>query len=117
MAHLWTAITMGSPASHTGDRHGFMAAFDDSTDPVLGAACNRLAAFCEALPQGALVDRASGLTEPDLVVILRSLYGIRQQVSVPVVTMDEAAATYGRPPVTLDKREARQSPWSRNNDA
>lgn len=94
-----------------------MAAFDDSTDPVLGAACNRLAVFCEALPVGALVDRASGLTEPDLVVILRSLYASRQQVAVPIVTMDEAAATYGRRPVTLDKREQRQSPWARNDDA
>lgn len=36
-----------------------MAAFDDSFDPDLGAACNRLAAWVEALPEGALIDPAS----------------------------------------------------------
>lgn len=54
-----------------------MAAFDDSTDPELGAACNRLAAFVEPMPAGVLVDRSSGLTEDDLALILRHLHSIR----------------------------------------
>ena len=56
-----------------------MAAFDDSFDPDLGAACNRLAAWVEALPEGALIDPASGLTEDDLALILRHLYATRRQ--------------------------------------
>lgn len=54
-----------------------MADFNDSADPELGAACNRLAAFCEALPADMVIDRASGLTEPDLVMILRRLHATR----------------------------------------
>ena len=55
-----------------------MAAFDDSTDPELGAACNRLAAFVEPMPAGMLVDRVSGLTEDDLALILRYLHSTRR---------------------------------------
>ncbi|WP_312490837.1 hypothetical protein [Sphingomonas sp.] len=54
-----------------------MAAFDDSFDPDLGAACNRLAAWVETLPEGASIDPASGLTENDLALILRHLYATR----------------------------------------
>ena len=54
-----------------------MANFDDSYDPDLGAACNRLAAFVEPLPAGASIDPASGLTEADLALILRRLYATR----------------------------------------
>lgn len=54
-----------------------MANFDDSYDPELGAACNRLAAFVEPLPAGGMIDPASGLTEADLALILRRLYATR----------------------------------------
>ncbi|MCT8002332.1 hypothetical protein NZL82_10620 [Sphingomonas sanguinis] len=54
-----------------------MAAFDDSFDPALGAACNRLAAWVETLPEGVVVDAASGLSEDDLAMILRHLYATR----------------------------------------
>lgn len=54
-----------------------MADFDDTFDPELGAACNRLAAFVEPLPEGATVDAASQLTERDLALILRRLYATR----------------------------------------
>ncbi len=55
-----------------------MAAFDDSADSELGAACNRLAAWVEPLPAGAVIDAAAGLTEADLALILRYLYATRQ---------------------------------------
>jgi len=54
-----------------------MADFDDTFDPELGAACNRLAAFVEPLPEGAVIDPASRLTERDLALILRRLYATR----------------------------------------
>jgi len=54
-----------------------MAAFDDSFDPELGVACNRLAAWVESLPQDALIDPASQLGEQDLALILRHLYATR----------------------------------------
>jgi hypothetical protein len=54
-----------------------MADFDDTFDPELGAACNRLAAFVEQLPEGAVIDPASQLTERDLALILRRLYATR----------------------------------------
>ncbi|CAM3032669.1 MULTISPECIES: hypothetical protein [Sphingomonas] len=54
-----------------------MAVFDDSFDPDLGAACNRLAKWVEALPEGTLIDSASALTEDDLALILRRLYATR----------------------------------------
>ena len=55
-----------------------MAAFDDSFDPELGAACNRLAAWVETLPEGAAIDPDSGLTEDDLAIILRRLHATRR---------------------------------------
>ncbi|KTT72035.1 hypothetical protein NS334_09700 [Sphingomonas endophytica] len=57
-----------------------MAAFDDSDDPLLGAACNRLAAWVEPLPAGIVIDPASGLTEQDLALILRHLHATRHTV-------------------------------------
>jgi len=54
-----------------------MADFDDTFDPELGAACNRLVAFVEPLPEGAVIDPASQLTERDLALILRRLYATR----------------------------------------
>lgn len=54
-----------------------MAAFDDTLDPELGAACNRLAAWVEPLPEGAVVDATSQLTERDLALILRRLHATR----------------------------------------
>lgn len=55
-----------------------MATFDDSTDSALGAACNRLAAWVEPLPEGVVIDQASGLTERDLALILRRLHATRR---------------------------------------
>lgn len=54
-----------------------MADFDETFDPELGAACNRLAAWVEPLPEGVVIDAASGLTERDLALILRRLYATR----------------------------------------
>ena len=58
-----------------------MADFDDSFDPALGAACNRLAAWVEPLPEGRVIDPASGLTERDLALILRHLHATRHSAS------------------------------------
>jgi hypothetical protein len=58
-----------------------MADFDDSSDPALGAACNRLAAWVEPLPEGRVIDPASGLTERDLALILRHLHATRLSAS------------------------------------
>lgn len=72
-----------------------MAAFDDSTDPALGAACNRLAAWVEPLPAGIVIDPASGLSEADLALILRHLHATRHgaaggagRSSVPLTARD-----------------------------
>ena len=54
-----------------------MAAFDDTPDSELGAACNRLAAWVEPLPEGVMIDPGSRLTERDLALILRRLYDTR----------------------------------------
>jgi hypothetical protein len=54
-----------------------MAAFDDTFDPELGAACNRLAAWVEPLPEGTVIDPTSRLTERDLALILRRLHATR----------------------------------------
>lgn len=54
-----------------------MGAFDDSADPELGAACNRLATWVEPLPEGVVIDAASKLTERDLALILRHLHATR----------------------------------------
>lgn len=72
-----------------------MASFDDTPDPELAAACNRLAAWVEPLPEGVLIDPASGLTESDLALILRRLYATRHvaepEVGSPLSTSRSAA--------------------------
>jgi hypothetical protein len=70
-----------------------MADFDDATDPAFGAACNRLAAFTLPIPDGALVDEASGLTEADLIMILRHLHATRRMVEV--LSIEEATRRHG----------------------
>lgn len=70
-----------------------MADFDDSTDPAFGAACNRLAAFTLPIPDGAVVDKASGLTEEDLILILRHLHSTRHHV--PILSLEEAIRRHG----------------------
>lgn len=78
-----------------------MAAFDDSADPALGAACNRLAAWVEPLPAGVVIDPASGLSEPDLALILRHLYATRHTPAGGDATPRAA----GRSSVPLTARE------------
>lgn len=77
-----------------------MAAFDESADPVLGAACNRLAAWVESLPTDVVIDADDGLTEADLALILRHLHATRHdrnglgasappsRASVPITARD-----------------------------
>lgn len=72
-----------------------MAAFDDSSDADLGAACNRLAAWVENLPAGVLIDPASELTEDDLALILRRLYAMRH-IGADPSPMDRSPAATAR---------------------
>ena len=58
-----------------------MPSFDDSVDEDLAAACNRLAAWVEPLPEGTLIDAVSQLTEGDLALILRRLYATRHVIA------------------------------------
>lgn len=85
-----------------------MADFDDSADPELGAACNRLAAWVEPLPEGEMIDQASGLTERDLALILRRLYVTREIGPSPPPEPEEAGERYGRSSVPITKK----GPWS-----
>jgi hypothetical protein len=85
-----------------------MAEFDDSSDPELGEACNRLAAWVEPLPEGQVIDQASGLTERDLAMILRRLYATRKYALSEIATMDEDEDRYGRPSVPITKKR----PWA-----
>lgn len=84
-----------------------MADFDDSADPELGAACNRLAAWVEPMPEGQVIDRASGLTERDLAMILRRLYDTREYGDITVPDIDEPEERYERPSVPITKK----GPW------
>ncbi|MGR6329020.1 hypothetical protein ACU5AX_08140 [Sphingomonas sp. XXL09] len=68
-----------------------MASFDDMADPELAAACNRLSAWVEPLPEGVLIDPASRLTENDLALILRHLYATRH-----IADREERPATVSR---------------------
>jgi hypothetical protein len=70
-----------------------MADFDDSTDPALGAACNRLAAFTLPIAAGAVIDEDSSLTEDDLILILQHCYKTRR--SIEVISMEEAVRRHG----------------------
>ncbi|WP_156364356.1 hypothetical protein [Sphingomonas sp. Leaf198] len=83
--------------------HG-MADFDDCADPELGAACNRLAAWVEPMPEGLVIDPASGLTEEDLAIILRRLYATREDLPAPILSMDEVPRAHVSPSVPLTKR-------------
>lgn len=78
-----------------------MPDFNDSTDPALGAACNRLAAFTLPIPDGAVVDEASGLTESDLILILQHCYATRQ--SVEIISMEEAIRRHGADAVPAEQ--------------
>lgn len=84
-----------------------MAAFEDSLDPELGAACDRLAAWVEPLPEGHVIDPASCLTERDLALILRRLYDMRKSGPMPSVDMQAPADSDSRPSVPL----TRKGPW------
>lgn len=84
-----------------------MADFHDSADRELGEACNRLAAWVEPLPEGQVIDQASGLTERDLAMILRRLYATREYAPIPILTVDEAAGRTGRASVPVTKK----GPW------
>jgi len=87
------------------DLSGDMAAFDDSTDPELGAACNRLATWVEPLPAGALIDDQSGLTEQDLALILRHLHATRLDGASDTSDADEAPRPSSRPSVPITARD------------
>lgn len=82
-----------------------MSAFDDATDPELGAACNRLAAWVESLPAGVVVDTGSGLTEWDLALILRHLHATRRDNLVEMATGQGAARQSGRSSVPITARD------------
>ena len=84
-----------------------MANFGDSADPELGAACNRLAAWVEPLPEGQVIDRNSGLTERDLATILRHLYATRGGVPATIPVVEEATGRYRSPSVPATKKR----PW------
>lgn len=85
-----------------------MAAFDDSVDPALGAACNRLAAWVEPMPEGVTVDAASGLSERDLAVILRRLHAMRH-VGEDAARGAEAGEQAGASPAPPPARPPRAS--------
>lgn len=54
-----------------------MAAFDDSFDPELGVACNRLAALGGVAAAGCADRSRVAIGEQDLALILRHLYATR----------------------------------------
>lgn len=85
-----------------------MADFDDSADPELGAACNRLAAWVEPLPEGQMIDPPSGLTERDLATILRRLYETRRYELASFRSAKEPAERSGRRSVPVTKK----GPWT-----
>ncbi|MGC5799295.1 hypothetical protein [Sphingomonas sp. NFX23] len=85
-----------------------MAVFDDSLDAELGEACNRLAAWVEPLPEGQVIDRAPGLTERDLAMILRRLYATQEYASRKIATVNEDEGRYGGPSVPITKKR----PWA-----
>jgi hypothetical protein len=82
-----------------------MAPFDDSADPELGAACNRLAAWVEPLPAGALIDQAAGLTERDLALILRHLHNTRHDGHAETPGSKEQGRRSGRSSVPITARD------------
>ncbi len=82
-----------------------MAAFDDSFDPELGAACNRLAAWVEPLPAGATIDDRSGLTEQDLALILRHLHATRRNGASDMSDAGRSRQSIGRASVPITARD------------
>ncbi len=82
-----------------------MAAFDDSADPELGAACNRLAAWVEQLPAGVAIGRPSGLTETDLALILRHLHAMRKGAGDIDAGADRPQPHDARPSVPITARD------------
>lgn len=82
-----------------------MAAFDDSIDPELGAACNRLAAWVEPLPAGAVIDDAAGLSEQDLALILRHLHATRHGGANVASGPVDAPRASSRPSVPITARD------------
>jgi hypothetical protein len=82
-----------------------MAPFDDSADPALGAACNRLAAWVETLREGMVIEEGFDLTEDDLGLILRHLHATRQQGQIETLSMEEAARRYGRASVPITAKD------------
>jgi hypothetical protein len=78
-----------------------MADFDDTFDPELGAACNRLAAFVEPLPEGAVIDPVSQLNERDLALILRRLYCTRHGEQVETGSSKPVPSRHGRVSVPI----------------
>jgi len=85
-----------------------MADLNGSADLELGAACNRLAAWVEPLPEGEMIHQASGLTERDLALILRRLYITREIEPATIREPEEAGERSGRPSVPITKN----GPWS-----
>jgi len=81
-----------------------MADFDDSSDAALGAACNRLAAWVEPLPEGYVIDPASGLTERDLALILRHLHATRRSASPEGPPAGPETSPSSRPSVPVTAR-------------
>ncbi|WP_230482206.1 hypothetical protein [Sphingomonas sp. Leaf21] len=81
-----------------------MAAFDDSADPTLGAACNRLAAWVETLPEGVTIDAASDLVEDDLALILRHLHATRHEAPGRRAADDGATTPRARASVPVTAR-------------
>lgn len=78
-----------------------MADFDDSADPELGTACNRLAAWVEPLPEGAVIDQLSGLTERDLALILRHLHSTRLDGLGETLKIEDASHGHRRASVPI----------------
>lgn len=82
-----------------------MAAFDDCSDHELGAACDRLAAWVEPMPAGALIDNGSGLTEQDLALILRHLHATRLDGASRADKASQTARPPSRPSVPITARD------------
>jgi hypothetical protein len=82
-----------------------MAAFDDSTDSELGAACNRLAAWVEPLPAGAVIDDRGGLSEQDLALILRHLHATRRDGASHTSDAKVSPWSSARPSVPITARD------------
>ena len=66
-----------------------MGHFDDSSDPELGAAANRLDAFGSRFSGADVIDAASGLTSADVDRILTVLYRIRRHSPSEIIAMNQ----------------------------